>query len=150
MTIVQINQALATLRADDVIAAALRAIDEGRLQLQHPDTGTSCHYCQTVDATPVVCAVGAALPPDVSHILENAMIRDGDDGELAYLETGIDSLFAYGIIQADDPDLIIAIQSRHDGLVQSEDLTVQQKVKQFRRYLNDVSRTRATKEPQLA
>lgn len=95
-----------------VKAAALKALDEGRLQIQDPlnNNNTSCQYRRDN----YCCVIGASL--------DNGMARRFDNRGQSSIETLIGLL----LVTCDDGPALIALQKLHDELV-CADLDIDEK-----------------------
>lgn len=84
------------------IAAAEKALDEGRLQFQMPNPPVGCRFRSKADGKTYCCAIGAALPDDVA----------ASGGAVT-----IGQLLALGAISVDDRSGLAALQCFHDQRV---------------------------------
>lgn len=120
-----------TLHAGEVARAALKAMDEGRLQLQAVSYGGKS-WCQygTHDCC---CAIGAALPEDVAREWDSL-----DDTEISEIfEREIALPYTY-----EHYPYIDRMQAKHDNLIQLVEagaISLQSAIKSMRTHLGEVS-----------
>lgn len=123
-----------TLHAGDVARAALKLMDEGKLQLQTIEPGSDTVPCRYDAGNGCHCAIGAAIPDELSRLLDEMDSSSIDE----VLELGT-------YLKVPDEghyEALNDMQECHDGLcfsIRSRETTPEKAVAMMRERLETIS-----------